>query len=47
MNVSGYFTELAEKKAAKLERYFKPDTQMSIMLTTEKNRKTFPDSCLP
>ena len=39
MNVSGYFTELAEKKAAKLERYFKPDTQMNIMLTTEKNRK--------
>ena len=39
MDVSGYFTKTAEKKASKLERYFKPDTEMSIMLTTEKNRK--------
>ena len=35
MQVSEYLYGIAEKKAMKLERYFKPGTQMDIMLSIE------------
>ena len=38
MNVSDYLRGVVLKKAEKLERYFKPGTEMSVMLTMEKNR---------
>jgi putative sigma-54 modulation protein len=38
MNVSDYLRGVVQKKAEKLGRYFKPNTEMSVMLTIEKNR---------
>jgi ribosomal subunit interface protein len=38
MNISDYLKGVVLKKAEKLGRYFKPDTEMSVMLTIEKNR---------
>lgn len=38
MNISDYLKGVVQKKAEKLGRYFKPDTEMSVMLTIEKNR---------
>ncbi len=38
MNVSDYLRGVVLKKAEKLGRYFKPDAEMSVMLTIEKNR---------
>ena len=35
MQVSEYLYGIAEKKAMKLDRYFKPNTQMDIMLSIE------------
>lgn len=39
MNVSDYLRGVVLKKAEKLGRYFKPETEMSVMLTIEKNRQ--------
>jgi len=38
MNVSDYLRGVVLKKAEKLGRYFKPATEMGVMLTIEKNR---------
>lgn len=38
MNISDYLRGVVQKKAEKLGRYFKPDTEMSVTLTMEKNR---------
>lgn len=38
MNISDYLRGVVQKKAEKLGRYFKPETEMSVMLTMEKNR---------
>lgn len=38
MEVSDYLTGLVEKKAKKLERYFKPDTEVRVTLSIEKSR---------
>ena len=38
MNVSDYLRGVVQKKAEKLGRYFKPNTEMGVMLTIEKNR---------
>ena len=37
-DVSEYLRGVVEKKAGKLQRYFKPETQMNVMLTIEKAR---------
>jgi putative sigma-54 modulation protein len=39
MNASDYLRGVVLKKAEKLGRYFKPETEMSVMLTIEKNRQ--------
>jgi putative sigma-54 modulation protein len=39
MNISDYLRGVVQKKAEKLGRYFKPETEMSVMLTMEKNRQ--------
>lgn len=38
LEVSDYLRDLVEKKVAKLERYFPQDTEVSVMLSVEKNR---------
>ena len=38
MEVSDYLTDLVEKKARKLERYFKPNTEVRVTLSIEKSR---------
>lgn len=38
MNISDYLKGVVLKKAEKLGRYFKPETEMGVMLTIEKNR---------
>ena len=38
MDVSDYLKGIVEKKATKLGRYFKPDTQMQVILSIEKSR---------
>lgn len=38
MGVSDYLEGVAEKKARKLERYFKDDTEVHVMLSIEKGR---------
>jgi putative sigma-54 modulation protein len=38
MQVSEYLEDTVNKKAKKLERYFKPDTQMYVTLAIEKGR---------
>lgn len=39
IEVSEYLKETVEKKAKKLDRYFKPQTQMNVMLSIEKLRQ--------
>ena len=39
IEVSDYLKEMVEKKAKKLDRYFKPQTQMNVMLSIEKLRQ--------
>lgn len=39
MEVSDYLKGVVEKKAKKLGRYFKPETEISVMLTMEKARQ--------
>ena len=39
IEVSEYLRETVEKKAKKLDRYFKPQTQMNVMLSIEKLRQ--------
>lgn len=38
IEVSDYLKSLAEKKVSKLERYFKPDTEIIVTMSVEKNR---------
>jgi putative sigma-54 modulation protein len=38
MNISDYLKGVVLKKAEKLGRYFKPEAEMSVMLTIQKNR---------
>lgn len=38
MEVSEYLHELADRKIAKLERYFPADTQVQVTMAVEKNR---------
>ena len=38
MGVSSYLEGVAEKRARKLERYFKDDTEVHVMLSIEKGR---------
>ena len=38
MNVSDYLRGVVQKKAEKLGRYFKPETEMTVTLSIEKNR---------
>ena len=38
MEVSEYLRELADKKLAKLERYFPEDTVVQVTMAVEKNR---------
>ncbi|HBU11842.1 MAG TPA: ribosome-associated translation inhibitor RaiA [Clostridiales bacterium] len=38
MEVSDYLRDVVEKKAQKLERYFKPGTEMNVTLSIEKSR---------
>lgn len=38
MEVSNYLYELVEKKAGKLSRYFKPETEVQVTLSIEKSR---------
>ena len=38
ITVSNYLRRVVEKKAGKLERYFKPDTEMKVTLSIEKSR---------
>lgn len=38
IEVSDYLRNVVEKKAKKLGRYFKPDTEMHVMLSIEKSR---------
>jgi putative sigma-54 modulation protein len=38
IEVSDYLQSLVEKKVGKLERYFKPDTEVQVTLSVEKNR---------
>lgn len=38
MEVSNYLKDLVEKKARKLDRYFKPDTEVNVALSIEKSR---------
>ncbi len=38
MEVSDYLTDLVEKKAKKLDRYFKPETEVRVTLSIEKSR---------
>ena len=38
ITVSGYLRRVVEKKAGKLERYFKPNTEMQVTLSIEKSR---------
>ena len=39
IEVSEYLKETVEKKAKKLDKYFKPHTQMNVMLSIEKLRQ--------
>jgi len=38
IDVSDYLRNVVEKKAHKLERYFRPDTEMQVTLSIEKSR---------
>ncbi len=38
IEVSNYLKDLVDKKVNKLERYFKKDTEVSVMLNVERNR---------
>jgi len=38
MEVSDYLKGIVDKKVGKLKKYFKPDTQASVMLSIEKSR---------
>ncbi|WP_066686112.1 ribosome hibernation-promoting factor, HPF/YfiA family [Christensenella intestinihominis] len=38
ITVSSYLRRVVEKKAGKLERYFKPNTEMQVTLSIEKSR---------
>lgn len=38
IEVSDYLRNVVDKKAHKLERYFKPDTEMQVTLSIEKSR---------
>lgn len=38
IDVSDYLRDVVEKKAHKLERYFRPDTEMQVTLSIEKSR---------
>lgn len=38
IHVSDYLREVVNKKAGKLERYFRPDTEMQVTLSIEKSR---------
>lgn len=38
IEVSDYLRDVVEKKAKKLSRYFKPDTEMHVMLSIERSR---------
>ena len=38
ITVSDYLRRVTGKKARKLERYFKPDTEMQVTLSIEKSR---------
>ena len=39
IEVSDYLKDMVAKKAKKLDRYFKPQTQMNVMLSIEKLRQ--------
>ncbi|MEA4854060.1 MAG: ribosome-associated translation inhibitor RaiA [Christensenella sp.] len=38
ITISNYLRDVINKKAGKLERYFKPDTEMQVTLSIEKSR---------
>ena len=38
ISISNYLRDIVNKKAGKLERYFKPDTEMQVTLSIEKSR---------